>query len=83
MNYYQAGFHLWPRGFVTLAENVGLFVPSVSNGNNTEDYVVSISSAESSVQISSHRAIVLSDENFCVIDDGYLSNRDQWNVEPG
>ena len=52
-------------------------------GGYTEDYVVAIPSAESYVQISSQRSIVLSEESFGVVDDGYISNSDQQNVEPG
>lgn len=72
-----------PWFFRFFCANIGLVVPSVSNAYNTEDYVVAIPSPESYVQISSQRSIVLSEESFGVMDDGYISNSDQQNVEPG
>ena len=55
----------------------------MSSACNTEDCVVAIPSAESYVQISSQRSMVLSEESFGVMDDGYISNSDRHNVEPG
>ena len=55
----------------------------MSSAYYTEDYVVAIPSAESYVQISRQRSIVLSEESFGVMDGGYMSNSDQQNVERG
>lgn len=72
-----------PWFFRFFCANIGLVVLSASYAYNTEDYVVAIPSPESYVQISSQRSIVLSEESFGVMDDGYISNSDQQNVEPG